>query len=95
MSAVARDVETGLFPAPLSGLPSQVYWPMTSTVFERHFVSVTVAHGKCEACGETRMGLAILPASMCNMHICSVCFFDLHSAALPALARDYARWSRR
>jgi hypothetical protein len=68
---------------------------MSTAVFERHFVVVNAAHGKCEACGEIRPGLAILPASMCWMQICAQCFFDLHSAALPTLAREYARWSRR
>lgn len=92
MSVVMEHDATGLIPAPLSGIPPQHYWPYSSTVFDRHFVVASVAHGKCEACGERRVGLAILPASMCSMHICAECFFDLHSAALPTLAREYAKW---
>lgn len=95
MSAVLREPDTtGLIPSP-AVVPPQALWPYTGTVFERHFVTASVSHGKCEACGEKEIGLAILPASMCSVHICARCFFDLHSRALPALSREYAKWAQR
>lgn len=66
----------------------------SSVLFDRHFVSVTVANGMCEACRENRPGLAILPASGCYMQICAHCFFDINAAALSLLAREYAKWAR-
>lgn len=66
----------------------------STILLDRHFISVSVATGMCEACREKRPGLAILGASMCSMQICAHCFFDLNAAALALLSREYAKWAR-
>jgi hypothetical protein len=59
------------------------------------FVVAHVETGKCEACGEVRRGLSILPASNCWMNICAHCIADMLIATLPGLAPEFIKWGKQ
>lgn len=62
--------------------------------FDRGLVSATPYTGKCEACGNVRLGVMFNGAADCGMLICAHCFAELYFALLPALSHELAKWGR-